>query len=171
MPHAAAPPRPRSFHTVLNFRRWDCINAGQRKTANKRRFAACTSLLTSQPHSDRRQSAGLFADRPGVHCRDRLRAGGGRIRTLGPPSEGCMQTPRSPRIASSGDADRPENGENADLHRCVISAADHPLRQQTRPRACVCLTRKASCREDQRHFGCKIPGVVKNSSRQPRADA
>src|ERR1700681_910975 len=35
-----------------------------------------------------------------------LADGGGRIRTLGPPSEGCMQTPRSPPIASSGGADR-----------------------------------------------------------------
>jgi hypothetical protein len=37
-----------------------------------------------------------------------LRAGGRRIRTLGPPSEGCMQTPRSPPIASSEGADRRE---------------------------------------------------------------
>jgi hypothetical protein len=28
-----------------------------------------------------------------------------------------------------------ENGENADWHRCVISAADHPMRWSTRPRA------------------------------------
>ena len=32
--------------------------------------------------------------------RTRLTAGGRRIRTLGPPSEGFMQTPRSPPIAS-----------------------------------------------------------------------
>jgi nucleotidyltransferase/DNA polymerase involved in DNA repair len=51
-------------------------------------------------------------------------------------------------------------------HRCVISAADHPLRQQPRPRACVCLTGKASCRDGHRHFSWKIRNVVKNSSRQ-----
>jgi hypothetical protein len=47
-----------------------------------------------------------------------------------------MQTPRSPPIASSGGADRRENGENADLAPLrENSAADHPLRQQTPARA------------------------------------
>jgi hypothetical protein len=34
--------------------------------------------------------------------RTRLTAGGRRIRTIGPPSEGFMQAPRSPPIASTG---------------------------------------------------------------------
>ena len=40
----------------------------------------------SRPHAsaDCRKNAGLSAYSPGVHCRDRLRAGGSRIRTLGP---------------------------------------------------------------------------------------
>src|ERR1700730_16734493 len=74
-----------------------------------------------------------------------LAAGGRWIRTLGPPSEDVCKH-RDRRIASSGGADRWQNGENADLHRCVISAAEYP-RQQTRPRTCVCLTGKPSCRD------------------------
>src|SRR6202011_1769119 len=54
--------------------------------------------------------------------------------TLGPPSQGCMQTPRSPPIASSGGADRRENGGNAELAPLrENSAADHPLRQENAP--------------------------------------
>jgi len=34
--------------------------------------------------ADRRKTARLFASSPGVQCRDRLRAGGSRIRTLSP---------------------------------------------------------------------------------------
>jgi hypothetical protein len=42
--------RPRaSFVNVRTFGRWDCINARQRERAKESRFAACTSLLTSQP--------------------------------------------------------------------------------------------------------------------------
>src|SRR6266446_1795564 len=52
-----------------------------------------------------------------------LAAGGRWIRTLGPPSEGCMQTPRSPPIASSRialvDRDNP--------HKEVRFARDSPL--------------------------------------------
>jgi hypothetical protein len=36
---------------------------------------------------DRRKTARLFASSPGVQCRDRLRAGGSRIRTLGPAAD------------------------------------------------------------------------------------
>jgi hypothetical protein len=85
-----------------------------------------------------------------------------------------MQTPRSPPIAISGGADRRENGENAELAPLrENSAADHPLRQQPRPRACgracvraLCLMGKASCRNATDTSGRKIRGVVKNSSRQ-----
>jgi hypothetical protein len=35
--------------------------------------------------AERRETAGLPAHSPGIHCRDRLRAGGSRIRTAGPP--------------------------------------------------------------------------------------
>jgi hypothetical protein len=51
-------------------------------------------------------------------------------------------------------------------HRRMISGADHPLRQQTRPRACVCLRGKASCRDGHRHFGSDDPRCRQNSSRQ-----
>src|SRR5260370_20614773 len=60
-----------------------------------------------------------------------LSAGGRRIRTLGPPSEGIMQTPRSSPIANSGRRSV-ENGENADLaplrdqRRCSPAAVDRP---------------------------------------------
>jgi hypothetical protein len=46
--------------------------------------------------------------KPGLH---RLSAGGSRIRTFGPPSQGRMQTPRSPPIGSGGAADWREIGE------------------------------------------------------------
>jgi hypothetical protein len=57
-------------------------------------------------------------------------------------------------------ADREQWGRRSaekNWHRCVISAADHPLRQQPRPRACVCLTGKASCRDGHRHFSLEDP--------------
>src|ERR1700730_10361047 len=60
MPQAAAPPRAaRRLQTVRTFGRWDCINARQRETAKESRFAACASLLTSQPAADRRQMRGF----------------------------------------------------------------------------------------------------------------
>src|ERR1700676_2003435 len=75
-----------------------------------------------------------------------LAAGGGRIRTLGPPSERMYA---NTEIA----ADREQWGRSSAekiWHRCVISATDHPLREQPRPRACVCLTGKASCQDGHR---------------------
>jgi hypothetical protein len=50
--------------------------------------------------------------------------------------------------------------------RCVISAADHPLRQQPRPRACVCLTGRLHAATATDTSVWKIRKVVKNSSRQ-----
>ena len=47
--------------------------------------------------ADRRKSAALFAYSPEIHCRDRLPAGGSRIRTFG-PAEGA----RHPRGLGSG---------------------------------------------------------------------
>ena len=83
----------------------------------------------------------------------RLTGGGGRIRTLGPPSERMYA---NTEIA----ADREQWGRRSAekiWHRCVIGTADHPLRQQPRPRACVCLTGKASRRNGHRHFGSEDP--------------
>src|SRR5580693_1080487 len=71
---------------TLNFPRWDCINARQRKRDKRRRVAHGTSLLSSRARAERRETAGLSADSAGIHRRDRLRAGGKRIRTLGPTS-------------------------------------------------------------------------------------
>src|ERR1700681_1191880 len=73
----------------------------------------------------RRENPLRFIDgmRPESQVRTGLRAGGRWIRTLGPPSEGCMQTPRSPPIASSRialvDRDNP--------HKEVRFAEDSPL--------------------------------------------
>ena len=55
-----------------------------------------------QPPADRRQSAGLFAYSLRVHCRDRLAAGGRRIRTAGPTVNGADTEGRpTPTIAPS----------------------------------------------------------------------
>jgi hypothetical protein len=43
------------------------VNARQREGAKESRFAACASLLSSQPPADRCQSAGLFAYSLRVH--------------------------------------------------------------------------------------------------------
>jgi hypothetical protein len=52
-------------------------------------------------------------------------------------------------------------------HHCVTSAADHPMRQRSRPRhERVGLTGKVLCRDGHRHFGSEDPGVAQNSSRQ-----
>jgi hypothetical protein len=54
----------------------------------------------SRLHSwgERRQSAGLFAYSPQKYCRDRLSAGGNRIRTSGPaPAKGFAGVPSSTR--------------------------------------------------------------------------
>jgi hypothetical protein len=70
----------------------------------------------------------FHASLPKNEVRSGLSAGGSRIRTLGPPSAGFTQTPGSPRIATPG---AQIGGKMAKLpvwHRCVISAADHPLR-------------------------------------------
>ena len=65
----------------------------------RRWFAACTSLLTCQPCADRRQSVGLFVDGPRVHFRDRLAAGGRRIRNLGPPLGSGLAHTSPPEVA------------------------------------------------------------------------
>src|SRR5580704_18375951 len=58
------------------------------------------SRPASRPRAraERRETAGLSAHRHGIHCTDRLRAGGSRIRTLGPPARvielGQDATPR-----------------------------------------------------------------------------
>src|SRR5438874_10397754 len=43
--------------------------------------------------AERGETAGLPAHSPGIHCRDRLRAGGGGIRTLGPSSQSESRRP------------------------------------------------------------------------------
>ena len=91
---------------------------------------ACASLPTRSPTQPRTaaRKAGVLHVRERLGARDRLSAGGRRIRTLGPPSVGFTQTPGSPRIATPG---AQIGGKMAKLpvwHRCVISAADHPLR-------------------------------------------
>ena len=92
--------------------------------------------------------------------------GAREIRTLGPPSERCMQTPRSSRIASSGGADWRENGENADLRRCVISAADQANARSQARLLQQRMTGKAFRPRRPPTLRVGRSEVVKNSSRQ-----
>ena len=50
-----------------------------------------------RPYATRRETAGLSAYSRGIHCRERLAAGGGRIRTRGPTAYGRALRKRVPR--------------------------------------------------------------------------
>src|SRR4029077_20748594 len=95
------------LRTVRTFRRWDCIDARQRERAKGARFAACTSLLSSPCQYGPAQKRGFFGYSRGVHCTDRLLAGGKRIRTAGPTYDGYafQNTFAPPRTAHRLKAD------------------------------------------------------------------
>jgi hypothetical protein len=81
----------------------------------------------------------------GSQVRRRLAAGGRRIRTLGPPSEGCMQTPRSPPIASSRialvDRDNPHKEVRFARDSPLEEAGFEPLVPRRRPVSSCCRSR------------------------------
>ena len=117
---------PPSLKTVGTFRRWDCINAGQRKRSRSAGSQPARPFSRPQPPADRRQSAGLFADSPGIHYRDRLRAGGRRIRTLGPGTR-ARDEPLRPsfRLSTMPLMARERANDASNLRRS--SAADHSV--------------------------------------------
>jgi hypothetical protein len=84
-----------------------------------------TGLRAAGPFSrprvsaERRETAGRPVHSPGIHCRDRLRAGGSRIRTLGPPTwVSSVVAPTTP-TGSKGSAP-------AQRDRCEIAPANSP---------------------------------------------
>jgi len=80
-----------SLYMVLAAPGWDCINARQRKYAQKSRLWSAHPVSRLHPGIECRESAGLFARGLAVHWRDGLAAGPSRIRTLGPTTQ---STPR-----------------------------------------------------------------------------
>jgi hypothetical protein len=75
------PPRHRTFADVSSSE-GGCINACQRKMAERGEFAASLSLLSTQCPSTLPRKRGPLRGSPGIHCRDRSRAGAKRIRTI-----------------------------------------------------------------------------------------
>jgi hypothetical protein len=117
-----------------------------------RRYAAALQSLVSAGARDRLARA----EEP-VVCR--LCARGGRIRTLGPPSEGCMQTPRSPPIASSGGADRRKPAVHDCLRRGSRVAYIAEYRTALRRDQCFVLELRAPGRHARYMTGLLSTGI------------
>jgi hypothetical protein len=64
----------------------------EKKGTNGTGLCAARPFSRPRVRAERRETAGLPAHSPGIHCRDRLRAGGSGIRTLGPPWENLRLT-------------------------------------------------------------------------------
>src|SRR3954468_10024938 len=71
---------------------------------------------------ERRQTAGLFAHNPKMHCGDRLAAGGSRVRTAGPTFKEDSRYPSSNRQVLTLEVAGPAQflAERGQKRRCPI---------------------------------------------------